>query len=159
MFNGGNISKVYKRLNFNEGVSMYDLKLILNEKFEVDAYLIDHTSYICSNMLVHTYYRDVGHFMYVIYASSKFVFIYDPRRVFCYRMCRRVKLSNFIDYNKPVRALLIDNKINYKLIFWVIFLDLVFVLSMLLISSFKLVIFLSFVLCFIKIIKKVKNIK
>lgn len=158
-FNKCSSKKVHKRLEYNDGVSMYDLKCILEDWYIVNAFEISHSSYISSNMIVHTYYRNVGHFIYVVYASSKWVFIFDSRRVFSYRIVKRQNLIKFIDYRYPVRVLKIENEINLKLIILGTCVSLVFLLFALMIDSVFDLFFYVLFLCFIKIIKKVKKVR
>jgi len=127
LFNGCSRKKVYRRLKFDNGVSMLDIRNVLCDNLNVSSYKLDDISYISSNMIVHTFYKGEGHFLYVIYASSLIVFLYDPRRVFSYRVIRRSSLYKFIDFRHLVRVLLIEEGIKYKKVFFYVFLEVIFI--------------------------------
>ena len=151
------IKRLYKRVNFKDGVSMENIKNLLEEKVSVDAYELDDVSYVTSNMIVHTFYKGKGHYIYVINVGNKRLSLYDPRRIFKYRIVSRDKISKFIDVNNPIRALMINENINYKLD---IYLNLIYLASFItiLIGNKKImlldIVLLLIILIYLKIMKK-----
>ena len=111
-FNDLYVKNKYKKIKYENGVSMSNLKDILEEKVNVEAYRLENLSFVCSNMIVHTYYKDKGHYIYIIKMNDRYVYLYDPRKFLAYKKIKKEKLNRYINENRDIHYLLIKREVN-----------------------------------------------
>jgi len=149
------INKKFKKIEYNNGVSLKNIKEILEEKKEVNVYRIDDVSYLKSNMIVHTFYKGIGHYIYLIGVFKNVMFVFDPRRLFSYKIVRKNKIDKLIDINKEIHVLDIENKINY----WKLINKNILGVLIILISFYLNYFILVLIVIIIFLIKKLKKVK
>jgi hypothetical protein len=99
---------------YDDGIYMSDIKEYLDNRMSTTAYKIDNKESLSSNMIVHTFYMNKGHYLYVVYSGEKYMYIYDPRCIIPYKLIRKRKINKYINFNKEVVALKINQDIDYR---------------------------------------------
>lgn len=117
-------------IKYDKGISMGDMYRYLESKVKVSTYKLEGIEYVSSNMLVHTYYKNKGHYLYLPYVGKKYSFIYDPKCIVPYKLIRNKKLSKFIDFKNDVIVLKIDEEINYTMLKLPFMIDTVIIMLM-----------------------------
>ena len=113
-FNNCRNKGMYKKIPYNKGVCMDDIKKYLDTKVDSTVYQLVDPMYVSSNMLVHTYHKNKGHYMYVPYVGKKYSLIYDSRFLFPYKRIKTKKIGRYIDFSKEVIVLKINDEIDYN---------------------------------------------
>lgn len=127
-FNNCSKKGMYKKIPYSNGVCMSDIKVYLEKKVNVSAYQITGVEFLCSNMIVHTFVKNKGHYLYLPYVGLKYTLVYDSRFLIPYRIIRSKRLSKYIDFSSDVIVLKIDDKIDYSMFRIILITEVVFIL-------------------------------
>lgn len=99
---------------YDKGMYMSDIKEYLDKRLSTTAYKIDNEKSLSSNMIVHTFYKKKGHYLYIIYSGEKYMYIYDPRCIIPYKLIRKKKIGKYINFNSEVVAIKVNQDIDYR---------------------------------------------